>query len=170
MLTAMVMAVVMATEVGAAQALGADAQAVAAVEAVATVATTGADAAIAAEASSATDGLPQPLTGQPGDALRGRAIVASRQSGLCLLCHRAPIAEVALQGNLSTDLAGAGARWSAAQLRLRVVNAKRLNPDTIMPAYHRVQGLNQVGQAWEGKPILNAQQVEDVVAYLGSLK
>ncbi len=117
-----------------------------------------------------TDGLPEPLTSQPGDAARGRAIVASRQTGLCLLCHRAPINEVALQGNLSTDLAGAGTRWSAAQLRLRLVDAKRLNPDTIMPAYHRTHGLIQVGAAWEGKPILNAQQVEDVVAYLGGLQ
>ncbi len=134
----------------------------------------GADAAAVGAASpppnEAVVGLPQPLTGQPGDAARGRAIVASRQTGLCLLCHQAPIAEVALQGNLSTDLAGAGARWSAAQLRLRVVDAKRLNPHTIMPAYHRVQGLAQVGKAWEGQPILNAQQVEDVVAYLSSLK
>jgi L-cysteine S-thiosulfotransferase len=170
LLTAMVVCTAMAAGACAAQALGA-ARAAAATSPVRpadAVATVGADAAVAVEP--ATHALPQPLTSQPGDAARGRSIVASRQTGLCLLCHRAPIAEVALQGNLSTDLSGAGARWSTAQLRLRLVDAKRLNPDTIMPAYHRVQGLNQVGGAWEGKPILTAQQVEDVVAYLGSLK
>jgi L-cysteine S-thiosulfotransferase len=120
--------------------------------------------------AAADAGLAQPLTAQAGDVVRGRTIVASRQTGLCLLCHRAPIAEVALQGNLSSDLAGAGARWSVAQLRLRIVDAKRLNPETIMPAYHRSQGLRQVSRAFEGKPILEAQQVEDVVAYLSSLK
>ncbi len=126
--------------------------------------------ALGATGAAPDEGLAQPLTAQAGDAARGRAIVASRQTGLCLLCHRAPIAEIALQGNLSTDLAGTGARWSVAQLRLRIVDAKRLNPETIMPAYHRSQGLSQVGRAFEGKPILEAQQVEDVVAYLSSLK
>ncbi|MCU0965357.1 MAG: sulfur oxidation c-type cytochrome SoxX [Burkholderiaceae bacterium] len=83
------------------------------------------------------DGIPQPLAATPGDAVRGRAIVASRQTGLCLLCHSAPIAEERFQGNLATDLAGAGSRWSEAQLRLRLVDARRLNPDSIMPAYYR---------------------------------
>ena len=116
------------------------------------------------------DGIPQPLTATPGDPARGRTIVASRQAGLCLLCHAAPIPEERLQGNIGTDLAGAGARWSEAQLRLRVADARRLNPATPMPAYYRTDGLQQVGTAWQDRPVLQAQQVEDVVAYLAGLR
>jgi len=116
------------------------------------------------------DGIPQPLTATPGDAARGRAIVASRQTGLCLLCHSAPITEERFQGNLATDLAGAGSRWSEAQLRLRLVDARQLNPASMMPAYYRVDGLQRVGEAWQGRSILSAQQIEDVVAYLRTLR
>lgn len=116
------------------------------------------------------DGIPQPLTTVPGDAERGRAIVASRQTSACLLCHSAPIVEERFQGNLATDLAGAGTRWSEAQLRLRLVDARRLNAASIMPAYHRVEGLQRVGQAWQGRPMLSAQQIEDVVAWLRTLR
>ena len=116
------------------------------------------------------DGIPQPLSATPGDATRGRAIVASRQTGLCLLCHSAPIAEERFQGNLATDLAGAGARWSEAQLRLRLVDARRLNPASPMPSYFRVDGLQRVGEAWQGRTVLSAQQIEDVVAYLRTLR
>ena len=116
------------------------------------------------------DGIPEPLTAAPGDATRGRTIAANRQVGLCLLCHSAPIAEVREQGNLSTNLQGAGARWTAAQLRLRVADAKRLNPDSLMPSLYRTEGLTRVGAAWRGKPVLDAQQVEDVVAWLQTLK
>jgi hypothetical protein len=80
---------------------------------------------------------PQPLTATPGDAARGRAIVASRQQGLCLLCHRGPFPEERFQGTVATSLAGAGSRWTAAQLRLRIVDSRRLNPDSVMPAFHR---------------------------------
>lgn len=118
----------------------------------------------------AGEGLPEALEGAVGDATRGRAIVASRQAGLCLLCHAGPIPEERFQGNLAPDLAGAGQRWTAAQLRLRLVDPRRLNPDSIMPAYYRSEGLTRVGRAWEGRPILNAQQIEDVVAYLATLK
>lgn len=115
------------------------------------------------------DGIPEALEGALGDAARGRAIVASRQAGLCLLCHGGPIPEERFQGNLAPDLAGAGQRWTAAQLRLRLVDPRRLNPESIMPAYYRSEGLTRVGRAWEGRPILNAQQIEDVVAYLATL-
>lgn len=121
-------------------------------------------------AIAADDGIPQPLEGAVGDAARGRAIVASRSQGLCLLCHPGPIPEERFQGNLAPDLAGAGARWTVAQLRQRLVDPRRLNPDTIMPAYHRTEGLTRVGPAWSGKPILTAQQIEDVVAWLATLK
>ena len=106
----------------------------------------------------------------PGDAARGRAIVADRQVGLCLLCHTAPIAEERFQGNLAPSLAGAGARWSEGQLRLRLVDASRLNADTIMPPYYRTGGLQRVARSFSGKTILSAGQIEDVVAYLVSLK
>jgi sulfur-oxidizing protein SoxX len=114
--------------------------------------------------------IPAPLTATPGDAARGRAIVANRQLGLCLLCHSAPIPEERFQGNLGPDLAGTGARWSAGELRLRMVDASRLNPDTIMPSYYKTDGLARVPAALKGKTILTAQQVEDVVAYLQTLR
>jgi sulfur-oxidizing protein SoxX len=115
------------------------------------------------------DGIPLPLSDQPGDAARGRGIVTTRQLGLCLLCHSGPFPEERFQGNLAPSLAGAGARWSTAQLRLRLVDSRQLKPDSIMPAYHRTQGLNRVGTAWQGQPILSAQQIEDVVAFLVTL-
>jgi len=116
------------------------------------------------------DAIPDSLTGKPGDPAKGRAIVANRQVGLCLLCHSGPIPEERFQGNLSPSLAGTGSRWSVGQLRLRVVDAQRLNPDTIMPPYYRLSGLNRVARGFSGKTLLTAEQVEDVVAYLATLK
>ena len=116
------------------------------------------------------DAIPESLTGAPGDPARGRAIVASRQVGLCLLCHSGPFPEERFQGDLAPSLAGAGARSTEGQLRLRIVDASRLNPDTIMPPYYRVDGLNRVSPGFRGKPILTAEQIEDVVAYLMTLK
>lgn len=105
-----------------------------------------------------------------GDPVRGRAIVANRQLGLCLLCHAAPIPEERFQGNLAPDLAGVGSRWSPDQLRRRVADARSLNPDSIMPPYFRTEGLTRVGAAWQGRTILTAQQLDDVVAYLATLR
>lgn len=116
------------------------------------------------------DAVPQALTAEAGDAQRGRAIVASRQTGLCLLCHSGPIPEERFQGNLAPSLEGAGARYSAAQLRLRIVDSRRVNPASFMPAFHSAANPSRVGGAWAGKPILTAQQVEDVVAYLATLR
>ncbi len=139
--------------------------------------------AVAAETgSAAADGLAAPVIVRDGgiagilpgavagDAARGRAIVADRQVGLCLLCHAAPIPEERFQGDLATDLAGVGQRASAAQLRLRIADASRLNPDTIMPSYFRVSGFNRIAAPYRGKPILDAQQIEDVVAWLVTLQ
>ena len=116
------------------------------------------------------DGMPEALTGARGDPARGRAIVTNRQVGLCLLCHSGPFPEERLQGNLAPDLRGAGARWSEGQLRLRIVDSRRLNPATIMPPYYRTDGLTRVAPAWRGKTILSAEQVEDVVAFLTTLR
>jgi sulfur-oxidizing protein SoxX len=116
------------------------------------------------------DGIPASLTGTRGEAERGRAIVINRQVGLCLLCHSGPFPEEKLQGTLAPGLAGTGARWSEAQLRLRLVDSPQLNPGTIMPAYYRIDELNRVAEAFRGKPILTAEQIEDVVAYLATLR
>jgi sulfur-oxidizing protein SoxX len=121
-------------------------------------------------AHAADDAIDAPLTGVPGDAARGRAIVVNRQLGLCLLCHTGPFPEERFQGTLAPDLGGAGARWSEGQLRLRLVDSRRLNPQTIMPSYGRSDGLVRVGKAWEGKPVLEPQQIEDVVAFLRTLQ
>ena len=115
------------------------------------------------------DAMPEPLTSLPGDVARGRSIVGDRRVGLCLLCHAGPFPEPASQGTLAPDLAGAGDRWSTGQLRLRVADARRLNPATPMPSYLG-SGERRVGRAWRGRPVLTAQQVEDVVAYLGTLR
>jgi L-cysteine S-thiosulfotransferase len=118
------------------------------------------------------DAVPQSLTGTPGDPARGRAIVANRQVGLCLLCHSGPFPEERFQGNLAPSLAGAGARWSEGQLRLRVADARRLNPQSLMPTYLRTgssDSPDRVAAAWQGKPILQPQQIEDVVAFLKTL-
>ncbi len=116
------------------------------------------------------DAIPQSLTGQPGDPARGRAIVTNRQKGLCLLCHSGPFAEERFQGDLAPSLAGAGSRSTEGQLRLRLVDSRRINAETIMPSYYQIDGLNRVGAAWQGKPVLTADEIEDVVAFLRTLK
>ncbi|MGL4287657.1 MAG: sulfur oxidation c-type cytochrome SoxX [Phreatobacter sp.] len=110
------------------------------------------------------------LTDVPGDPARGRAIVADRRKGLCLLCHSGPIPEERFMGNLAPALDGAGRRWSAAELRARLIDASRLNPETIMPPYFRTEGFERMAPALRGRTILTAQEIEDVVAYLASLK
>jgi sulfur-oxidizing protein SoxX len=117
------------------------------------------------------DGIPAPLVGAAaGNVTRGRAIVANRQLGLCLLCHTGPIPEERFQGNLAPALEGAGSRWTVPQLRLRIADASHVNPATIMPSFFKTDGLNRVASAYAGQTILNAQQIEDVVAWLQTLK
>ena len=133
----------------------------------------GASAAPAQELRPTTvtgDAIPASLTGAPGDAERGLKIVTNRQVGLCLLCHSGPYPQERFQGTMAPDLKGAGARWTEGQLRLRIVDAARLNRETIMPPYYRLDGLNRVAAGFRGKPILTAEQIEDVVAYLVTLK
>ena len=115
------------------------------------------------------DAIPEPLTDARGDVARGRALVVERAS-TCILCHSGPFPEQKFQGDLAPDLAGSGSRWSEGQLRLRLVDASRLNAATIMPSYYRVDGLDRVGTLWRGKPILSAEQIEDIVAYLVTLR
>jgi sulfur-oxidizing protein SoxX len=117
----------------------------------------------------AGDAISESLTGSPGNAARGRVLVVARSS-TCILCHSGPFPEEKFQGDLAPNLSGAGSRWSEGQLRLRLVDASRLNAATIMPSYYRVDGLHRVGAAWRGKPILSAEQIEDMVAYLTSLR
>ena len=133
-----------------------------------TVAATLLSACVVAHA--ANDAIDTPLTDVPGDAARGRAVVVNRQLGLCLLCHTGPFPEEHFQGNIAPDLSGAGARLSEGQLRLRMVDSRRINPQSLMPAYRRSDGLQRVGAAWKDKAVLSAQQVEDVVAFLRTLK
>lgn len=125
--------------------------------------------AAAAASAHANDEMPASLTGAKGDPVRGRAIVASRQVGLCLLCHSGPIPEERFQGDLAPDLRNA-ARLSEGQIRARIVDPRKANPESIMPAYFRTEGLTRVATAYRGKTILSAQQVEDVVAYLMTLR
>jgi sulfur-oxidizing protein SoxX len=116
------------------------------------------------------DAIPQSLTGQPGDPQRGREVVMSRQLGNCLLCHGMPIPEERFQGNIGPDLSGVATRLSEGQIRLRIVDSSRLNPATIMPLYYRVEGLQRVMAAYRDRPVLTAEQVEDAVAFLLTLR
>ena len=116
------------------------------------------------------DAILESLTGRKGDPERGRAIVANRQVGLCLLCHSGPFPQERLQGTLAPNLAGSGGRWSEGQLRLRIVDSLSAYPDTIMPSYYRIEGLRRVAPAFRDKPVLSAEQIEDVVAFLMTLR
>jgi sulfur-oxidizing protein SoxX len=118
----------------------------------------------------ADDALPNPLTAARGDPARGRAVVTNRQLGLCLLCHAGPFPEERFQGSIGPDLSGIGARLSEGQIRLRIADPGRLNPASVMPAYFRTEGLARVAPSFRGKPVLSAQQIEDVVAFLVTLK
>lgn len=114
--------------------------------------------------------IPKSLTGEPGDAGRGREVAIDRKKGNCLACHELPIPEQPFHGEIAPNLAGVGGHYTEGELRLRVVNPKLLNPDTMMPAFYRTEGLHRVAKAFQGKTILSAQDVEDVVSYLMTLK
>ncbi len=114
--------------------------------------------------------LPRSLNAPLGDPTRGFGIAASRQTGLCVLCHAIAGSAERQPSDIGASLAGAGARWTPDQLRMRLVDPKRFNPDSVMPSFHQVDGLTRVGAAWQGKPILNTQEVEDVVVWLVSLR
>ena len=116
------------------------------------------------------DAIVAPLATTKGDPAKGRAIIVDRQKGLCLLCHSGPFPEQRFQGDIAPSLAGAGSRLSEGQLRLRMVDSTRINPDSVMPSYYRIDHLSRVAPAQRGKPILEAQDIEDVVAFLVTLR
>ena len=115
-------------------------------------------------------GIHTPLTDTPGDAARGLRIAIDPARGNCLICHRVPeLPQERFQGDIGPPLAGVGARVSAARLRLRIVDGTRINADSAMPAYHRIDALARVAPEWRGTPVLAAQEVEDVIAWLLTL-
>ena len=116
------------------------------------------------------DAIPQSLTAERGDPQRGRAVVASRELGNCLLCHRMPLPDERFQGSIGPDLSGVARRLSEGQIRLRIVDQSRLNPVTIMPPYYRLEGLRRVLAAYRDRPVLTAEQVEDAVAMLATFR
>lgn len=112
----------------------------------------------------------QSLTGTAGDPAEGRKVFANRKLGNCLACHKnEDMSEQGFHGEVGPALDGAADRWSAAELRGIVSNAKMMFPDTIMPAFYVDSGFTRPLKKFEGKSILTAQQVEDVVAYLQTL-
>ena len=113
----------------------------------------------------------EPLGGLTGDPERGRAIVGDQHRGNCLACHVLPIPGEEFFGNLGPPLIGIGSRQSASMIRLHVVDQSYFNPETVMPGYYRPpQQLNRVAKELQGRTWLTAQEIEDVVAYLSSLK
>ena len=136
------------------------------------------EVAVAAESSAmvevsfrvVADGIPEPLASGPSDSARGRGLIVARDAANCVLCHAVPDAAVRFAGDLGPSLAGIGGRLTASQLRLRVADNRRLYPATIMPSYFTIDGLDRVAPAYRGKPILSAAEIEDVVAYLATMR
>jgi L-cysteine S-thiosulfotransferase len=116
------------------------------------------------------DAIEAPLTASPADAARGGAILRNRETANCLICHSIPDARERFMGDIGPPLAGVGSRLTPGQIRLRLVDPTRLNPEAIMPAYHRTEGLRHVDPRHQGRPVLSAMEIEDVVAYLARLK
>lgn len=116
------------------------------------------------------DAIPAPLLGLPGDAPRGAALLRDRETANCLICHAIPDPSERFMGEIGPPLGGVGSRLSAGQIRLRLVDPTLLNPAAVMPAYHRTEGLTRVDERWRGRPVLTAQEIEDLVAHLATLK
>lgn len=110
------------------------------------------------------------LTGKPGDAVKGRNVAINRKKGNCLACHVLPIPEQTFHGNIGPELNGVAGRLSEGEVRARIVNPKLANEGTIMPAFYKNEGFTRVLKGFEGKSLLSASEVEDVVAYVMTLK
>jgi sulfur-oxidizing protein SoxX len=117
-------------------------------------------------------GIPTPLTALPGDSRRGKAVAVDSNRGNCIICHKMPIPDIPPDafGDLGPPLDGVGTRLSAAELRLRIIDARRINPDTIMPPYYSIESLHRVERPHGGRPILSPQDIEDLIAYLATLR
>lgn len=118
----------------------------------------------------AGDAIPAPLGGLAGDADRGLKVAVDRKRGNCVACHALPAADASFPGDVGPSLANVGERLSPGQIRLRVVDQTRVVSRTVMPAYYRVDDLANVAPEYAGKPILSAGEIEDLVAYLSSLR
>ncbi len=116
------------------------------------------------------ESIPKSLTGKAGDPVAGREIAIGRKMGNCLGCHVMPIPEESFHGEVGPDLSDVGSRLSAGEMRLRIVDSTVLNEGTIMPAFYRTDGFHRVLKKFQDKTILSAQEVEDVIAYLLTLK
>lgn len=122
--------------------------------------------------------IEQSLTGQPGDPESGALVMKNKSIGNCVACHQiSALDDTPFQGEIGPALDGAGDRWEEADLRGIVANAKQMFPGTIMPAYFKTEGFERPGNAYTGKapegdldPLLTAQQIEDVVAFLVAQK
>ena len=113
--------------------------------------------------------IPESLTGRPGDPAQGERIVRDPDKATCLICHALPIDGEPDPGNIGPPLDDVASRYTAGELRLRLVEPKRLNPETVMPSYYARDGLHRVAPEYQGRSIYNASEVEDVVAYLLTL-
>ena len=116
------------------------------------------------------DAIAEPLGGRRGDAARGKAVVFDGERGNCTICHPVPGGDARTQGNVAPTLAGVALRLTEGQMRLRLVDGTRINAATIMPPYYRIDGLNRVGEAFRGRPALSAAEIEDIIAFLQTLK
>ena len=114
--------------------------------------------------------IPKSLTGVAGDPANGKKVAVGRKAGNCLACHAMQISEQPFHGETAPSLYGVGNRLSAGELRMQLVNSKVTNEDTMMPSYYRPFGFERPLKKFVGKTILSAQDVEDVVAYLQTLK
>ena len=111
------------------------------------------------------------LTGVVGDAANGRKVFMNRKKGNCLACHvNDDMSEQSFHGEVGPELNGVADRWETAELRGIVVNAKKMFDGTIMPAFYRDAGFNRTLKKFDGKAILSAQEIEDLLAYISTLK
>lgn len=119
------------------------------------------------------DAIPAPLVKLASDQSTpspGEAVFVSRGAGHCVLCHRVSGLNTPFQGDLGPELSNVGSRLAPGQIRYRLVDASQLNPNTTMPSYYRTDHLRQLPTEYEGKTLLSARQIEQLVVYLASLK